>query len=326
MSARIGLVNAAAAVLAVALALYAASYGARTQRFAVAPSRSASIEVVVLPDGRRGLHDATGHFVELQRYRRILAASTIADRLLHELAEPDRVVGVTAHGRDHSPWAYQQADKPVISGADNVEAVLSLAPDLVVLNSFGQLNKVARLRERGIAVFDLGEMRGATSLVDSIHAVAHLVGHPERGARLATAWQRRFAAVAASLGDRPRRRAMYVSVYSGKMFGGTRGSSYGDILAAAGLVDVAAAAYAGWPEYTAEDLLRLDPELVVTKPGMGAELCRGAGLDRLQVCRRAGGFIEIESVLIDDPGLNMLDAAEELFAAAYPAPRSRGEP
>jgi len=321
MSVRVGAINTAAAVVALALALGAASYGVRRSPAARAPSRSPAVEIVELSDGRRGLRDATGEVVELKPYHRILAGSTVADRLLHELAEPERVVGVTAYGRAQSPWAYQQAGKPTLEGADSVEAVLALAPDLVVVNSLGQLDKVARLRERGIAVFDLGDMGGADMLVRSMHLVALLLGHPERGDRLATGWQRRLASVADVRGDRARRRGVYLSELSGKLFGGTRGSSYGDILLAAGLDDAAAGAYRGWPEYSAEELLRLDPELIVTKPGMGVQICRVNGLARLRACRSPDGFIEVEAALLDDPGLAMLDAAEAIFAAAYPDAR-----
>lgn len=321
MISRSSLVNCAGLVAALGLALIAASHGARPVVISARPDATASVEVIELTGGRRGLRDATGQVVELQAYRRILAASTIADRLLHELAEPDRVVGVTAYGRAQSPWAYQQADKPVLPGTDDVEAVLSLAPDLVLLNSHGQTGKVARLRERGIEVFDLGETRGADMLIHDVHVVATLLGHPERGDRLASSWQRRFRAVAGALGNRARKRAMYLSTYGGKVFGGTRGSSYGDILAAAGLMDVAAASYEGWPQYDAEQLLRLDPDLVVTKPGMAAELCRIPGLDQLRVCRTPGSSVEVESAVIDDPGLSMLDAAEQIFAVAYPDTR-----
>ena len=317
MISRIAAINAAGIAGALAVALVAASYGASStpvgQVSALAP-----VETVALTDGRRGLRDATGEIVELRPYRRILAASTVADRLLRELAEPDRVAGVTAYGRAESPWAYQQSDKPTLTGVDNIEAVVALAPDLVVLNSFGAIDKVARLRERGISVFDLGEMRGAAMLVRDIHLVAMLLGHPERGQRLATSWQRRLDAVAAALGNRTRKRAVYVATYGGKLFGGTRGSSYGDLLVAAGLVDAAAAAgYQGWPQHATEQLLVLDPDLIVTKPGMPAELCRIAGLDRLRVCIRPGGFAEVEAAVLDDPGLPMLDAAEAIFAAAY---------
>lgn len=318
MRTRVRIVNTIGFVLAVTLALLAASYRAPASSLVAAPALTPSIEIIEMPGGRRGLRDATGQVVELKAYRRIVAGSLVADRLLHELAEPDRVVGVSGYGRAQSPWAYQQADKPVLASTDDVEGMLSLAPDLLLLNSFGESAKVARLRERGIAVFDLGEMGGADMLVRDIHVVAQLLGHPERGERLATAWRRRFAAVAGALPDRTRKRALLLTTYGGKVFGGTRGSSYGDVLEAAGLVDVAAASYHGWPQYSAEELLRLDPDLIVTKYGMSAQLCRIGGLEQLKACRSAGRFVEIDGNLLDDPGLPMLDAAEAIFAIAYP--------
>ena len=44
------------------------------------------------------------------------------------------------------------------------------------------------------------------------------------------------------------------------------------------------ARYRDWPAYTAEDLLALDPEWIVTSIGMGQLLCRRPGLDRLRAC------------------------------------------
>lgn len=318
MSARVAIANTAGVIVAVGLALAAAAYRTPAPRTEAAPTPDAPVEIVSLSDGRRALRDATGTLVELRPYQHIMSASILTDRLLHELAEPQRVVGVTTFNRAGSPWAYQQADKPALAGLDDLEAVLALRPDLVVTNGIGDTARIARLRERGIAVFDLGEMRGAASLIGDIHAVAYLLGHPERGVRYATAWQRRFDAVDAALGDRPRRRAMFLTAYAGRIFGGTRGTSYGDVLAAAGVVDAAAADYTGWPQYSSEELLRIDPDLIVTKARTPGELCRMPGLERLKACRTPGAFIEVDGDLIEDAGPAMLDAAEAIFAAAYP--------
>lgn len=318
MTLRVSIINGAAVIVAIGLALAAVSYQVPPAGPSAAPTPTASVTIVTLPGGRRALRDATGTLVELRPYRRILSASMLTDCLLHELAEPQRIVGVTTYYREQSPWAYQLTDKPALAGIGDLETVLALHPDLVLTNSVGDAARIARLRERGIAVFDLGEMHGVTSLLADIHLVAHLLGHPERGARFATAWQRRFEAVDAALGNRTRRRAMFLTVYAGRIFGGTRGTSYGDVLAAAGLDDVAAADYSGWPQYSSEDLLRLDPDLIVTKAGTPGELCRMPGLDRMKACRTPGAFIEVDGGVIEDAGPAMLDAAEQIFAAAYP--------
>ena len=65
-------------------------------------------------------------------------------------------------------------------------------------------------------------------------------------------------------------------------------------------------------------ILALAPDVLVTKVGMGAVLCRHAGLEGLSACQKAGGIVELDGPLIDDPGPSMLEAAEALNAAIWP--------
>jgi len=71
------------------------------------------------------------------------------------------------------------------------------------------------VRDAGIQVFNLGEMRGLMTLLPNLLAVAVLLGDPERGERLADELQRRMAAVAADIPRTQRKRALYVSAYAG---------------------------------------------------------------------------------------------------------------
>lgn len=112
-----------------------------------------------------------------------------------------------------------------------------------------------------------------------------------------------------------RPRALYVSAYGDKLFGGTVGTTYQDIIEFAGLIDAAAGTYRNWPEYTPELLLGLDPDIVVTRRGMAQVLCRVAGLDRLRACSRPGAIVELDGFVLDDPGLGLLEATEALHAA-----------
>ena len=100
---------------------------------------------------------------------------------------------------------------------------------------------------------------------------------------------------------------------------GAVGTSYHDIMAAAGLVDVAAERYRDWPAYSAEQVLELDPEIIVTRAGVAAGICKYPGMDHIDPCRGKGRIIELPGELLDEPGLAMLEAAEELFVLAYGA-------
>ena len=276
-----------------------------------------------LPDGTqgaqaRGLTDATGHFVPFRPYRRIVSGSSVVDSLLQTLCEPERIAAFTHYGATKSPYGYRYAGKPAPAG---IEQVIALQPDLVLLHNHGRQDLIARLRETEIEVFDLGYMQGISSLESNIHTVAQLLGHPERGQELARRFRRRMQDLARHIPVQERPRGMYLNVSGSSLFGGAGGSSYHDVIEAAGIRDAAAERYEGYPKYSSEQLLTLDPEVIVTHRGMTLALCRHPGLDRLRACGPDGRIVEVDGFLIGDPGLHMLEAAETVFEAVHTGDR-----
>lgn len=314
--------NAAAALLAVALSSYAALVSAthtpaRPPPPAATPSEA---EPVLLPDGRRALVDATGASIPLEPYYRIASGSLLADPLLLQLCSPENIVAFSARAaltRD----AYRYAGKPSVDATRKLEQLLELKPDLVLLNSLGEHAWVQRLRDAGLVVFDLGPMWGVPTFLHSASAMGWLLGRPEAARDLAAHFLMRLEAVAKHIPRARRRAAMYVAVYGSQMYGGTRGSSFHDVLTYAGLVDVAAKDFQGWPTISPEVLLTLDPELIVTHTGMRAAFCERTELGQLKACAPGGGVIELDAARLNDAGLGMLETAELLHLAAYPGDR-----
>jgi iron complex transport system substrate-binding protein len=113
---------------------------------------------------------------------------------------------------------------------------------------------------------------------------------------------------------------MFLSTLGPDLQGGTRGTSYHDILIAAGLDDVAATKYRDWPAYSAEQVLDLAPDMVVTRAGFAVGICKYPGMDHVPACRGNGRIVELAGELLDEPGIAMLDAAEELFTLVYGTP------
>lgn len=312
--------------VALALTLALSAYGATQSVGRGFPSRergpelSANVAPVTHADGTQVLRDAGGVDVPLREYRRIVSATIVADRVLADLCEPDRVIAFTRHGAESSSFAHRLHGKPLVHARASVEEMLALKPDLVIVNNLVDPGYVARLREHGLTVFDLGHMRGLDTLLTNIRAIGFLIGAPARGEAYARTLETRMRRVAALKRREKAPRALYVSTYADKLFGGTARTSYHDVIVHAGLRDVATeAGYEGWPELTAERLLALDPEVVVTKVGMGAVLCRHAGLSALRPCRGQGRIIELADTLIDDPGPGMLEATEALHDAYWGA-------
>jgi iron complex transport system substrate-binding protein len=300
-----------------ALLLTAAAFAGRSRG---APQPTAAAAGDATTPAAAQVVDAGGHALPRRAYHRIASTSRYADQLLLALAEPERVIALSHNGRAHDPDAFRYGARAELSSPGDVERLLSLHVDLLLVNHSGAPSELARVRGAGIAVFDLGEMRGVAALKTSILELAAALGDRSRGQRLWSRWSRRLAAVARDIAPEQRKRALYVASYAGKLYGGTAGTSYHDVLEAAGLIDIAAQRYRDWPNYDPEQLLALDPPLLVTELGMADPICESAWLHALSACARrsAGAIVELESNVLGDPGLGMLDAAEELRARVYP--------
>ncbi len=305
---RVSLANAGALLLAVALTLHLGR-GQDKQARASAPES---------PEAMANLADSTGHELPIRRYTRIVSTNMVLDRLLLELAEPERVLAFSRSAAERKRDGYRYAGHLAVDGFGPIEAIIALQPDLVLTNSHGTPGRAARLRAAGIQVFDLGELRGIESLVRVAQQVAALLGAPERGQDFARGFAQRMKSVAAGLTG-PRKSALFLTNIGMQIQGGTTGTALHDILVSAGLTDVAAAHYRDWPSYSPEQLLALSPDLIVTKQGMAAAVCGFPGADRLPACTQPGRIVEIAGELVDEPGPAMLDAAEEIHHQVYGA-------
>ncbi|MEL6340423.1 MAG: ABC transporter substrate-binding protein [Myxococcota bacterium] len=259
------------------------------------------------------LKDGRGVDVMRRSYQRIASLSTVADHMLLRLVEPRRIVGVTAYTLENHPDAWRFAGIPALSTSKSLESVLALGPDLVVISKFADEAYMARLREEGIAVFDLGDMRGIATTRRDIQDLGVLLNLRERARRLEREFVRACEGLTRRIGDDPRRSGIFLSVFGDNFFGGTANTSYADLLRLAGVKDLAAErGFVGWPRFSAEQLIELDPPLIVMPKGRARHVCSHAILRDLTACSTAGGVIEMPNKNHSDAGLGLVDAAHDL--------------
>jgi len=276
----------------------------------------------VLPNGERALIDATGQAVSLRAFQRIASASTVADGVLLELVERERLVGFTAYSINQGWQRHRYAGVTPINSINEVEAIISLKPDLVLASLHGSEQQVARLREAGIIVFNLGEMRGVAGFIADVRAIATLLQVPERGEQYVTTFTRRLNRIASPLPQTERKTVAYVAVFGNKLYGSGRNTNYADVFRYAGLIDKGAEKYQDFPEYSAEQVLQLDPQLIVSRDNTQGALCTLPGLQTLHACRDPRRFIlELPEAVISSAGAEMLLAAEAVHDFAYGAER-----
>jgi iron complex transport system substrate-binding protein len=316
---RLDVLNLAALVLALVTAGIITSRIARPAGVTTQPALEAvgTLAAVTLPDGRTAVRDAHGTAIPLGKYTRIASLGLESDALLSELCERDRLVAASTYHR--GVVGLRLAGLPRLPGLDNLEAVIRLAPDLVLVSSGAdQLDRIARLREAGFTVCDLGSQRGLASLMPNARLIGALIGAPERAERFVATFTGRLANVAASLPvDAPRRRALYVGVYGRDLYGGGAGTSYHDLITAAGLHDASEGRFTGWPKLSVEDVIAIDPDVLVLSAGSATALRTLPGAEAIRAVVDSH-LLLLDDDLLEDPALGLLDAAEVLFRLAYP--------
>ncbi|MCA9576473.1 MAG: ABC transporter substrate-binding protein [Polyangiales bacterium] len=306
--ARITLLN----LLTVVAALLACIGIALTER---APARAA----LTHQTDAHEVTDADGTVVPVRSYQRIGSFSPIADVVLLETVAPTRIIGLAGTMRD-GLGSHRFEGIRSIDGA-RVEEVLALNPDLIIVSGMSDAGHVRQLRDAGVQVFRLGEMRGLSTFARDARLVSALVDASGAGAQLATSLERRMRMVAADIPLSRRPRALYLGVMGRGLYGGAQHTSYHDVLIAAGLRD-ALDHMDGWPELTPEQVLAMDPDVVVLHQGTRGLLCQRDGFATMRACRGLAGtqVVELPSGILNDPGLGMLPCAEQLRTAVHGAP------
>ena len=279
--------------------LEAPSLASRSE--APAPStQGAAAMTVVVPEGG---------------FRRVVSVNLVADGVLAEIAEPSRVMATTSWIDPPHPRAHILAGLPRIDTLDEIERILMLRPDLVLVATPHDPARARRLEAEGITVVGLSAGAAREDLDADITTVAALLGAPARGQALRANLDRRRAALRA-LSPTKKPRALFVSAISGATWGGALGTSYHDILDAAGMRDVATeAGLRGWPQLRAEHLLAWDPDVLAGEEGLRASLCANQTLGQLRACREEGAILELPPRVVNDPGPARIEAAERLAEA-----------
>lgn len=217
--------------------------------------------------------DSEGKEITVKAADRVIALDlygTLVDTIIG-LGLTDRLVG-----RGVSDTQEAIKDLPIVSlgGIDlNIEAVLSLHPDVVLTNmTIGSRPLYDQLESAGVTVVRFDTVPSIAGIPDEVHRVGEVFGLGDEADQLAAHTEQRLDEVRAEIARlreatpvAPRTIVVYVRGSGGIFF--IFGPDYGagDVLAELGLDDVAAAAgITGLIPANAESLIDLDPQIVLT--------------------------------------------------------------
>lgn len=199
--------------------------------------------------------------------KRIVSLTLFTDEVLLETIEPERLLGETTFASDPAVSNVAELAKSVPNKLTmNVEALVGLAPDLVLVANWTEADKVKQLRDAGIPVYLTATGVTIDEIKAKIAAVTRLVGEPDRGAKLVAAMDARLADVAKRVAQVPEAKRLSVVDYTVWGSAQGKGSSWNEIVSRAGLINAVGNITAdqwGQVPLSKEKLLELDPDIMI---------------------------------------------------------------
>jgi len=276
--------------------------------------------------------DDTGTAVTLPaRPSRIVSLTLATDEMLMDLVDLSRLQAVTYLASDPAVSNVSDRVAAVPHKLDmNVEAVLSMRPDLVLVADWSDAGPVAQLRAAGVPLYLVKSGVTVASIEQKILRLAMLTGEEARGQAMIAHVEARLEAVAGRVSGIPRARRLTVIDYATWGSAQGKGSSWDEMLGRAGLVDGVATLVSdelGQVPLSREKLLAMDPDVLVL-PGWVYNNPSGAAAFYQRIIHdpslhgmravKTGRVYQMPERLKSTTSQYIADAVEWLAKTAYP--------
>lgn len=262
------------------------------------------------------LIDGIGRTVTFpERPGSIISLAPSVTETLFLLGAGERVAGVTSH----CDWPAEARSKPKVGTLlePNIEVILGARPDVVIASTAGNDRRaVLRLAELGVPVF-VTAPRSVDRIFETARQIAAVAGEEERGEKLVADMKARIARIRNRVAHRAPVTALFITWFEPLLAPG-RPTFETDVLRLAGIESISADSEDFYPRYSLEQVLRKDPEVIVTVRNMGAplpDLGRLAGWKELRAVR--GGRVYVVDEAFQHPSPRFVDGLEELARLVY---------
>lgn len=264
--------------------------------------------------------DDAGRTVTVPRApQRIVSLAPSNTEILFAIGAGGRVVGVDNFS-DYPPEGVK--DLPRVGGLlyTNFEKIVELRPDLL-LTIGGTEKQVQKLEELGLTVVVL-QPRTFEDVFEKVLLVGQLVGAGEGARDVAREMRRRVDAVRTALAGLPRARRprVFYEVWHDPLFTVGPGGFIHDVIVTAGGINVFADAQRDWPQVSLEEVVRRDPQAIITTFKESYEQLRSRtrpGWEGITAVRR-GRILLIDQNIIARPGPRLVEGLEAIARFLHP--------
>ncbi len=250
--------------------------------------------------------------------QRIISLAPNLTEMLFALGLSDRVIGVTSYC-DYPPAA-KSKEKVGDTLTPNLERIISLKPDLVIVTTSSQLEKITRqLDQLQIPVY-VTNPRSVSEVLASIQHLGDLTGATAQAAKLHSELTTRINAVTERVVSQPKPKALFLVQDTPLLVAGSDTFLH-DLVTLAGGVSITADVK-GYPQFSRETAIARAPEVIID-PGRPENKALADSVLRKDYATtpaiKQNRIIHIDPDLTNRPGPRLIEGLEQLARALHPS-------
>ena len=262
--------------------------------------------------------DETGRSVALKpNPQRIISLAPNITETLFALGIGERVVGVTTYC--DFPAEAKAKEKVGDTLKPNLERIIALKPDLVLISTASQLEKITRqLDQLQIPVF-ITSPKTATEVLKSIRKLGEITGTSQRATELTAAMQNKMQTVRQQAPQQSAPKVLYVLQLSPLITAG-QNTFINDLIRMAGGQSISGEETADYPQFSRETAIAREPEVIIIPASHGTELVNVEAINRdfaVTPAVKNHRVVSVNPDLIDRPGPRIVEGLEALRKAIH---------
>ena len=265
--------------------------------------------------------DDAGRVVHLDAVpTRIVSHVPSITETLFALGLGDRIVGVS----DHCNYPAEVADKAKVGGyyTPSIEQIAALDPDLVLTDGYAE--DIGQLDSLGIPyiVVDPPDIDG---LLRDIELLGEATGSQDKAAEIVSDFEDRVEAVVAAVSGASKPRVFYVfdATDLTKPWTAGPGSFVDALITLAAGENIAGEAQGAWIQFSMEEIVNSDPEVILVDSTHGTATVAPADLAENALWQGLSGVSSgrmgvIDGDLVNRPGPRLVEGLEQIAEIIHP--------
>lgn len=250
---------------------------------------------------------------------RIIALAPSITEIVYDLGQEERLVGVT----QYSTYPSEAESLPRIGSyvRPDIEKIVALKPDLCLATKDGNPKHIVdKIVELGIPVYVINP-RNIEQIMDTITRLGYLLHADQRAAELVTDMQKRIENIKTQVQKGQNKPRIFFQIDAEPLFSAGTNTFIHELIELAGGIN-AAAGEVSYPRYSWEDIIVLQPDIVLISSMAGGlspdYLVKSWKQWNLLSAVRNEQIYVVDAELFDRPTPRLIDGLEVIAAIIHP--------